>query len=173
MNAIIKTENKAGQRNRMLSSDLSLCLGRQGLLTVALDAVQMIDPKRFGIDKQNPPEFRPQMMMTLLTYCYGASLYGSRDIEWAIRHDRTVRYICARTFPDWHAIRRFRRRHRELIHECLVYVIKQVWALKFDEGEADYVGYDWFESEFVGQVQTEALDRLDVAALMDGVESDG
>jgi hypothetical protein len=113
------------------------------------------------------------MMMTLLTYCYGASLYGSRDIEWAIRHDRTVRYICARTFPDWHAIRRFRRRHRELIRECLTYVIKQVWALKFDEGEADYVGYDWFESEFVGQVQAEALDRLDVAALMDGVESDG
>jgi hypothetical protein len=113
------------------------------------------------------------MMMTLLAYCYCASLYGSRDIQWAIRHDRTVRYICARTFPDWHTIRRFRRRHRELVHECLVYVIKQVWALKFDEGEADYVGYDWFESEFVGQVRTEALDRLDVAALMDGVESDG
>jgi hypothetical protein len=34
------------------------------------------------------------------------------------------------------------------------------------------VGYDWFESEFVGQVNTEALDRLDVAALMDSIESD-
>ena len=162
----------ADQRNRTLSSDLSLCLGQNGLLRIALDAVQTVDPNRFGIDNRKPPAFRPQMMLTLLTYCYSASIYGSRDIEWAIRHDRTVRYICARTYPDWEAIRRFRRRHRSLIQECLAYVMKQTWALKFDEGEADYVGYDWFESEFVGQVNTEALDRLDVAALMDSIESD-
>jgi hypothetical protein len=172
MNTMTKTGNEAGQRNRILSMDLSVCLGRPGLLALTLDAVQSIDPNRFGIDRGKPPEFRPQMMMTLLTYCYCASLYGSRDIEWAIRQDRTVRYICARSFPDWQTIRRFRRQHRELIRDCLVYVMKQTWALRFDQGEADYVGYDWFESEFVRQVATAALDRLDVAALMDGVESD-
>jgi transposase len=172
MKLTTRIESGAGQRNRTLSSDFRLYLGRESLLRVILDAVQTVDPDRFGIDNRRPPAFRPQMMLTLLAYCYSASIYGSRDIERAIRHDPTVRYICARTYPDWETIRRFRRRHRPLIQECLAYVMKQTWALKFDEGEADYVGYDWFESEFVGQVNTEALDRLDVAASMDSIESD-
>lgn len=172
MNVTTKFGSQRGSQNLVLSSDLSQCLGPAGLLQVTLDAVQNIDPKGFGIDHRNPPEFRPQMMLTLLTYCYSASIYGSRDIEWYMIHDRTIRYICARTFPDWQSLRRFRRRHRELVRECLAYVMKQTWALKFDGGEADYVGYEWFESEFLSQVNTEALDRLDVAALMDSVESD-
>ena len=111
-------------------------------------------------------------MLTLLTYCYSASLYGSRDIETAIESDRTVRYICARAHPDWQRLRRFRRQHRELLHQCLVYVLKQVWALKFDDGEADYAGYEWFESELIDLVNRGAQDRLDFAALLDGAESE-
>jgi hypothetical protein len=44
--------------------------------------------------------------------------------------------------------------------------------LKFDEGEADYVGYEWFESELIELVNRGAADRLDFAALMDGAESE-
>jgi hypothetical protein len=112
------------------------------------------------------------MLLTLLTYCYSARIYGSRDIEWAMQNNRTVRYICARNYPDWQTLRRFRRHHRALLHACLVYVAKQVWALKFDEGEADYVGYEWFELELLEVVNKAALDRLDIAALMDGADSD-
>ena len=50
--------------------------------------------------------------------------------------------------------------------------MQQTWALKFDEGEADYVGYEWFESDLLEQVNAEALERLDIAALMDGADSD-
>jgi Transposase domain (DUF772) len=166
------TKNREEQINRTLSSDLSRCLGERGLLQVVLDAVQTVDTAGLTQQRRKTPDFRPQMMLTLLTYCYSTSFYGSHDIEWAIERDRTVRYICARTYPDAQALRSFRRRHRELLLQCLTYVVKQVWALKFDEGEADYVGYEWFESELINRVNTAAWDRLDIAVLMDGVESD-
>lgn len=165
------TTNRAAQWTRTLGSDLSRYLGPKPLLKLVLDAVQ-------SVDEQIPPrcrkqgEFRPQMMLTLLTYSYASTVYGSKDIEGEIELDRTVRYICARTFPDWQAIRRFRRKYRDLIHQCLVYVLKQTWALRFDEGEADYVGYEWFESELIEQVNKVAGERLELAILMDGAESE-
>jgi transposase len=137
-----------------------------------LDAVQMIDPGRFAPEDRVRPMYRPQMLLTLLTYCYAARIYGSRDVEWATRYDKTVRYICARTFPDWNTLRRFRRRNRAILQETLTNVFKQAWAVKFDEGETDYWGCDWFESELSREVRRTACQRLDTAALMDGVESD-
>jgi transposase len=165
-------KSRAETRFHALSSDLSRCVGERGLLKLALDAVLMLDAERLQEARKRSPDFSPQMMLTLLTYCYSASFYGSRDIEWAIERDATVRYICARVFPDWQSLRRFRRQHRELLRQCLVYVLKQTWALKFDEGEADYVGYEWFESELIELVNRAAADRLDFAALMDGAESE-
>jgi hypothetical protein len=165
-------ENRLETGLQALSSDLSRCVGQKGLLQLALDAVLALDAKQLQEARRNSTEFSPQMLLTLLTYCYSASIYGSRDIEWAIQNNRTVRYICARNYPDWQGLRRFRRHHRALLHECLIYVTKQVWALKFDEGETDYVGYEWFELELLDVVNKAALDRLDIAALMDGAESD-
>lgn len=167
-----KTKIRTEARTQALASDLSRWMGRQGLLKLALDAVQTLDPERLREARRKSRDYSPQMMLTLLTYCYGASLYGSRDIEWAIEHDRTVRYICARDFPDWQSLRRFRRQHRDLLLECLTYVLKQTWSLKFDEGEADYVGYEWFESELLELIHQTASDRLDYAAIMDGAESE-
>jgi len=165
-------ENRLETGIQLLSSDLSRCVGQKGLLQLALDAVLALDPEELQEARRNSDNFSPQMLLTLLTYCYSASIYGSRDVEWAIHNNRTVRYICARSYPDWQTLRRFRRHRRALLRECLVYVAKQVWALKFDEGEADYVGYEWFERELLDVVNKAALDRLDIAALMDGAESD-
>ena len=167
-----KTKSRTETKYHALSSDLSRCVGERGLLKLALDAVLTLDADRLHEARKRSPDFSPQMMLTLLTYCYGASLYGSRDIEWAIERDRTVRYICARVYPDWQSLRRFRRQHRDLLLQCLVHVLKQTWALKFDEGEADYVGYEWFESELIELVNRTAADRLDFAVLMDGAESE-
>jgi hypothetical protein len=167
-----ETQLVTDNRVRAFSSDLSQSLGEHGLLTMVLNAVQTVDPKRFTMRPGTKPEYRPQMMLTLLTYCYAARIYGSQDIEWAMKHSRTVRYICARTYPGWQAIRRFRRQHRDLVMQCLAYVMKQTWALKFDEGEADYVGYERFESELVKKVNAAVVTRIDTAVLMDGVESE-
>ncbi len=155
-----------------VSSDLSQLLGERALIKLVLDAVLTLDPQNIKQAGKTSPEFQPRMMLTLLTYCYSSSIYGSKDIEWAVENDRMIRYICARTFPDFLSLRRFRRENRALIQQCIIYVMKQAWALKFDEGEADYVGYEWFESDLIEQVNASALGRLELAALMDGAESD-
>jgi hypothetical protein len=50
--------------------------------------------------------------------------------------------------------------------------LKQVWALRFDQGEADYVGYEWFETQLLLRLERGAAERLDAAILMDGAESE-
>jgi hypothetical protein len=68
------------------------------------------------------------MLLTLLTYCYAAGIYGSEDIEWACEHDVTVRYICANTLPTQDNIRRFRRANRPWVEACLVWVYGKACA---------------------------------------------
>ena len=167
-----RTESGKERRIGALTADLSRTLGERQLLNMVLEAVQAASPDGFSAKELRSAEFRPQMMLTLLSYCYTASIYGSYDVEWAISHDKTVRYICARTYPDWQSIKRFRRQHRELLQETIARVLKQAWACKFDAGEADYNGYDWFESELLEQVNAAATERLDLAALIDGADSD-
>jgi len=155
-----------------VSSDLSRIVGEQALLKLALDSIQTLELVELQNAARRMPGFRPQMMLTLLAYCYSSSLYGSKDIDWALENDRTLRYICGRMRPDWQSLRRFRRKNRDLLFQCLVYVMKQTWALKFDQGEADYVGYEWFESNLLENLNQGARERIELAALMDGVESE-
>jgi transposase len=173
---VMKKIEKAAQARASgvdaLSTDLSRLLGERGLLNLAYGAVQTVDEEQLKEAARRSPGFRPQMMLSLLTYCYLSTVYGSRDIEWSVDRDRTIRYICARTFPDWQNIRRFRRQNASLVRQCLVHVLKQTWALKFDQGEADYVGYEWFESELLEQIQEAAEARLRLSMLMDGAESE-
>ena len=96
-----------------LPADLRRWLGRRGLVGLALEAVQTVDWRVNPVTDDNQ-EIRPQMMLTLLSYCYAAGICGSQDIEWAAQSDKTVRYICAGKEPDWPTIRRFRRRNAEL-----------------------------------------------------------
>lgn len=177
MKVVTMTKNRTNtearnQRIDGVSSDLSRIVGERALLQLAMDSIQTLKPELLAEAARRTPGFRPQMMLTLLTYCYSSSIYGSRDIEWAVENDPTARYICARTRPDSQSMRRFRRQNRELLFECLLYVMKQTWALKFDNGEADYVGYEWFEGDLLARLNQGASERLEVAALMDGAESE-
>jgi len=122
--------------------------------------------------RKHIPGTRPEMLITLLTYCYSVGMYDSRDIEWASRTDRTIRYICAGVRPEWRTLRRFRRNHRDIIRASLIHVMKQTWAFHFETGEADYVGYEWFESELIHEFTETAVARLDIAALLDRADTD-
>lgn len=162
----------AAARARRLPSDLSQCLGPRALLQLCLDAVQHIPENALRAARSRHPETRPEMLITLLTYCYSVGIYDSRDIEVAARTDRTVRYICAGARPDWQTLRRFRRYNRAILAASLVHVMKQTWAFQFETGEADYVGYDWFETQLVKEFTQTAVVRLDLAALLDGLDAD-
>jgi hypothetical protein len=107
------------------------------------------------------------MMLTLLSYCYAVGIYGSEDIAWAARYESTVRYICAHKRPDWRMIRWFRRQYRQPLKECLGYLIKQAWALKFGASAADCGGDRWIQSTLDETIKSLVEDKLDVAAVMD------
>src|SRR5947209_4834415 len=102
-------------------TDVRESLGEQILLKLALDAVQSLEPSKLNAAVTGEPTIRPQMMLTLLAYCYAARIYASQDIACASRNDPSVRYICARTVLDWRTIRQFRRNNRELVEQCLAY----------------------------------------------------
>src|SRR5438093_7754213 len=95
-----KTGYRETQKKCVLCADLRLTLGERGLLRLALEAIQAVDLQPVVLEERMPMDLRPQMMLTLLTYCYSAKIYGSRDVELAIGQDSTVRYICARAHPD-------------------------------------------------------------------------
>jgi hypothetical protein len=95
------------------------------LLRWSLEAPLIISDEAGELLRKNVCGFRPQMMLTLLSFCYASSYYGSEDIARAISTDRTVRYICARSYPDAHAIRRFRRCCRGPLDQALNYVLRQ------------------------------------------------
>jgi len=155
-----------------LPADLRESLGEQILLKLALDAVQSLDPSQLSAAVTGDQRIRPQMMLTLLTYCYGSRLYGSREIEWATRNDRMIRYICARVFPDFRAIRQFRRNNRGLLEQCLTSVLRKAWVLQCDELDETLAGRAWLTEGLERTFTTAAHEKVEVAVIMDTAETD-
>jgi hypothetical protein len=155
-----------------LPRNLQEWVGELALLGLAFDSVQTVhwDLNEKALQTSGP--FRPQMLLTLLTYCYSCGIYGSQEIVQAIQHNRNVRYICAHNYPDWQVLRKFRRHSRTQLEQSLKWVLQQAWAKQFDAAEADYMGYDWFEQYLSGELDSAVQQRLELAILMDGVESD-
>lgn len=108
----------AEQRTPRLPADLRQHVGEHALIELALDAAQTVGeqlPRPLG----SAGLCSPQMLLTLLTYCYASGVYGSEDIEWDCHNNAAVRYLCANTSPDQEIIRHFRRANREWIEACL------------------------------------------------------
>jgi hypothetical protein len=138
--------------------DLRQRVGTTNLLRWALEAPQMVEGGGSDLLQIRFGDFRPQMMLTLLSFSYAACYYGSEDVERAIETDRTVRYICARIYPDAKAIRRFRRLFRPALDQCLSYVLRQA-AFELNDSE--------FSEELERQVQSATVEKIELAVVMD------
>ncbi len=103
-------------------ADLRQAVGERTLIAWSLDAVQLLRDRLPGLSGAAIEEGSPRMMLTLLTYCYAAEIYGSEDIEWACRHDAAVSYLCGNAAPDRETLCRFRRINRPWIEACLMWV---------------------------------------------------
>ena len=142
--------------------------GARSLLALCLASVQTIDESRLRAAAATAAPFRPQMLLTLLTYSYVSGHYDSRDIIAVTATHPTLRYICAGARPLWTDLRRFRRHNREVVAQCLAWVLKQVATLTPSEREDCFRYREWSESELAGEVSM----RLGAAVLMDGVDSE-
>ena len=111
------------------------------------------------------------MMLTLVTYSYACGIYGSRDIESAIYKERTLRYICARQYPTWKEIRRFRRLHRDLLQKTLGSLLRQ-FCLQFLFPLRPTLAANLPPFLLDEQIGTVVAARIETAIIMDGVEAD-
>lgn len=154
------------------AKDLRHYVSESELLQFCLEAVQALNLSPEEVKRTTVDDFRPQMLLTLLTFAYACRSYGSEDIEWSTHHDRTMRYICARTFPQARTLRQFRRQYRPLIERCLQDVLERAWRTAFCPVKTDYAFHSWLESRLHAVAALAARQRLQFAVMSDTVAFD-
>ena len=168
--SMMTTATKTAVLSGNLPCDVRNLTGERGLLDFALHAAANSALANSAMPVWRDTQAQPlstRMMLSLLSYCYASAIYGSRDIERAVQTDRTVRYLCARQYPAWLDIRRFRRAHRHSIQDSLVATIKQVWSSFLAEGPQVTD-----QAEIDQEIRTLAGSRIETAIIMDRAELD-
>jgi hypothetical protein len=118
-----------------LPGDLRSWLDEQQVVEFAREAVQTVVANDRAFGQAAFEQFRPQVLLTLLAYCYATDTYGSDDVEWAAQNETAGRHLCGGQRPDPQSVRRFRRRYRPQIEQCLAAMFNE--ALAYRSGESD------------------------------------
>jgi hypothetical protein len=164
----MKIKNRpAGRLGGGIPSDAREWVDERTLLQLSLDAVQTLDWSDPDLVTQLKQPYRPQMMLTLLTYGYSAGIYASQDLEAATRTDATARYICAHNYPDAAIIRRFRKQNRERLRHTLEHALLQVCLRRAQALKSDYSYFAWLEQMLEAEVKFGADERIELAMIMD------
>jgi len=134
--------------------DLRELIGERRVIELVLVEVQALGDALAASGVGVTLQPRSRLLLTLLTYCCAAGIYGSEDIEWACRNDSGAHYICANLPIDQETIRQFRRRHRIWIECCLSRALFAVSSLQPPGTRAP-------------QSLVSADQKLDIAIMMD------
>jgi hypothetical protein len=107
------------------------------------------------------PEYRPQVLMRLLTYAYATGVYASEDIAEQGLSDPTLRAISAPHAPRSTEVATFRRENRGLLKWCLEQVLKRSLRERFLVKEGP------LPAGLRRQAVDAALTRIDLARHLD------
>jgi len=99
--------------------------------------------------------FQPRALLAVTLYCYLHEIYGSEDIENALRRDVLFRELCQQEFPDARLIRRFRRQNRDPLQRALTTALQLSLPPEFPHAV----------------VVEEARSRIGTAMFIDSMES--
>ena len=90
-----------------------------------IDAVAALKLDQCSINHRGTgdAQYPPEMMLSLLVYCYATGIFSSRRIEHATWQNVAVRYLCANTHPDHDTLCTFRRKNGPLIQETFVKIL--------------------------------------------------
>ena len=105
--------------------------------------------------------FQPRTLLALMLYCYSHGIYGSADIEDAIRRDTNFRRLCRQEFPDARLLRRFRRENSTVLQSALAELLRRI---------TERQGVEGFETvDFAGEADRRIrkamfIDTMEVAA---------
>ena len=130
MNRLTQTSAEAACTG--LPSDLSTWLDKTSLVTLALEAVQEA-PKPNAAGRFEPSgglPCRPEMLMTLLAYCYATGLTDSAEIERQTAIDPVLRYIAAGERPAAADVIRLRRSNRARLEDALASLLRRAWQIR-------------------------------------------
>jgi hypothetical protein len=93
---------------------------RDRLLAGVMEAVDTItaesDPAGASLDADGE---HSKSLLRLLTFCYAMGLYASSEIESALNADPLLLFLAEGERHESTALRRFRRRHRHALTQCL------------------------------------------------------
>ncbi|MBE0540609.1 MAG: transposase [Verrucomicrobia bacterium] len=153
-------------------ADLRQAVGERTLIAWSLDAVHLLGDRLPGLSGAAIEEGSPRMMLTLLTYCYAAEIYGSEDIEWACRHDAAVRYVCGNEAPDQESLRRFRRVNRPWIEACLMWVHSKAEAANSPATETEVSPLARLSPQAYADLAVLVHRKLELAILIDTAAND-
>ncbi len=153
-----------------LPTDLRTLIGEASLLQLTLHSVGELEGIK-PISGEVGLRWSGPMMVTLLSYSYAIGIYGSRDIESGINKEKTLRYICARQYPAWQEIRRFRRLNRDCVQQTLASVLTQV-CLEYLWPNYPEVAARLVPADIEEQIRLGALGRIETAIIMDAVDSE-
>ena len=154
------------QRPSGLPADLRQHVGESALIQLALDAAQIVG-ERLSPPLEAEGRHSPPMLLTLLTYCYAAGIYGSEDIEYACRNDAATRYLCANTSPDQDAIRSFRRANRPRIEACLTRVYHRACCETFAPVSRGPLPIPRLETRSSAELTSIVRRKLELAIMID------
>ena len=105
--------------------------------------------------------FQPKTLLAVTLYCYAHDIYGSEDIEDALRRDAAFRWLCQQEFPGAWVLRRFRRENCKTLHQALVAML---WFVEADQTET---GFRTLATE--AQLAEEATRRMSKAMFIDSM----
>ena len=102
-------------------------------------------------------------MLGVITHCYVRGIFCSKDIANLLRDEHDLRAAFGRSLPDEAAIRRFRRRHAELIEGALEDLYRA-----YPAGGPDPAAPETSERTTI--LHKEAVERLHEAAWTDNTK---
>jgi transposase len=111
--------------------------------------------------QRSHPDYRPRMLLGLLTYAYATGACESGEIAEGCYQDNILRKICLGEPPTPTAIARFRRENRGLLKWSLAQVFKRAIKTKFEFDDA------FFPAGLRRHVLDASVGRLDVARQLD------
>jgi transposase len=123
----------------LIPIDLRDWLPANHLVYFVVDAVKQLNVRAFKVNRNGSgsEQYPPDMMLTLLIYCYAVGIFSSRRIESATYTDVAVRYIFAGTaHPDHSVICTFRTENKAAFEQAFVRILALAQAM----GEVKHVG---------------------------------
>ena len=118
-------QNIDRQTPMLLPECLQDWIPENDLAHFVIDAVAALKLDQCSINHRGTgdAQYPPEMMLSVLVYCYATGIFSSRRIEHATWQNVAVRYICANTHPDHDTLCAFRRKNGPLIQETFVKIL--------------------------------------------------